>query len=117
MGFVIADRVKETTTTTGTGSLTLAGAATGFLAFSAVLAVGDTCRYAISSSGGTEWEVGTGTLTGASTFSRDTVVASSNSGNLVNLSAGTKDVYLTAPAEDQQTLGMVVAYARAWARR
>lgn len=92
---ISADRVKETTTTTGTGALTLAGAVSGFRAFSSVMAANDTCFYVID--GGTEWEVGQGTYN--TTLARNTVFASSNSNALVSFSAGTKTVALTAPAE------------------
>ena len=110
MGFVIADRVKDTTTTTGTGSLTLSGSApTGFVAFASAMATGDTCQYAISSSGGSEWEVGMGTLTGATTLTRDTILSSSNSGSAVNLSSGTKDVYITIPAAEIDDYGVQYA--------
>jgi len=98
MALVVADRVKETTTTTGTGTLTLAGAATGFQAFS-VIGDGNTTYYSISSNGGTEWEVGVGTYTlSGTTLARTTVLSSSNSGSAVNLSAGTKDVFVTYPS-------------------
>lgn len=98
MALVVKDRVKETTTTTGTGTLTLAGAATGFQSFS-VIGNGNTTYYTISSSGGTEWEVGIGTYTlSGTTLSRDTVLASSAGGAKVTLSAGTKDVYCVYPA-------------------
>ena len=98
MALVLADRVKETTTTTGTGTLTLAGAATGFQSFS-VIGNGNTTYYAISSSSGTEWEVGIGTYTSSgTTLARTTILASSNSGSAVNLSAGTKDVFVTYPS-------------------
>lgn len=98
MALVLADRVKETTTTTGTGTLTLAGAATGFQSFS-VIGNGNTTYYAISSSSGTEWEVGIGTYTlSGTTLARTTILASSNSGSAVNLSAGTKDVFVTLPS-------------------
>jgi hypothetical protein len=98
MPLVLADRVKETTTTTGTGTLTLAGAATGFQSFS-VIGNGNTTYYAISSSGGTQWEVGIGTYTSSgTTLARTTILASSNSGSAVNLSAGTKDVFVTLPS-------------------
>lgn len=96
MGFRVYDRVKETTTTTGTGSVSLAGASTGFLAFNARMAVGDSCTYCIVLDG--EWEVGEGRLTASTTLSRDLVLASSNSDGLVNFSAGTKEVFITAPA-------------------
>ena len=98
MALVLADRVKETTTTTGTGTLTLAGAATGFQSFS-VIGNGNTTYYAISSSSGTEWEVGIGTYTlSGTTLARTTILTSSNSGSAVNLSAGTKDVFVTYPS-------------------
>jgi len=98
MALVLADRVKETTTTTGTGTLTLAGAATGFQSFS-VIGNGNTTYYAISSSGGSEFEVGIGTYTSSgTTLARTTILASSNSGSAVNLSAGTKDVFVTLPS-------------------
>jgi hypothetical protein len=98
MPLVVADRVKETTTTQGTGTLTLAGAATGYQSFS-VIGNSNQTYYTISSSGGSEWEVGIGTYTSSgTTLSRDTVLASSNSGSLVNLSAGSKDVFVTYPA-------------------
>lgn len=98
MSIVIADRVKETSTTTGTGTLSLAGAATGFQGFVAGAGDGAEVYYCIA--GGSEWETGIGTVTDASpdTLSRDTVLASSNAGSLVNFSAGTKDVFLTVPS-------------------
>ena len=98
MALVLADRVKETTTTTGTGTLTLAGAATGFQSFS-VIGNGNTTYYAISTSGGSQWEVGIGTYTSSgTTLARTTILASSNSGSAVDLAAGTKDVFVTYPA-------------------
>jgi hypothetical protein len=99
MALVLKDRVKETTTTTGTGTLTLAGASTGYQSFSAI-GDGNTCYYAISSSGSSEWEVGLGTYSSFSgtVLARTTILASSNSGSVVNLSAGTKDVYVVYPA-------------------
>ena len=99
MALVIADRVKVTTTTTGTGDISLAAASTGFQDFSAV-GDGNTTYYAVSSALGSEWEVGLGTYTAAGpTLSRDTILGSSNSGSAVNFSAGTKDVYVVAPAD------------------
>ncbi len=96
-----ADRVKDTTTTTGTGDITLSGTApTGFVAFDDVFAVSDLFTYCISSSGGAEWEVGQGYLSGATTLVRDVIQASSNAGAAVNLSAGTKDVFVTIAASD-----------------
>jgi hypothetical protein len=97
MAFVVKDRVKETTTTTGTGTITLAGAASGFQAFS-VIGDGNTTYYTIA--GGSEFEVGVGTYTlSGTTLSRDIVLESSNSGSLVNFSAGAKDAFVTYPAE------------------
>lgn len=96
MALVLADRVQETTTTTGTGTVTLAGAATGFQSFAAV-GDGNSTYYTIA--GGSEWEVGIGTYTASgTTLSRTTVISSSNSGSLVNFSAGTKNVFVTYPA-------------------
>jgi len=99
MAFVLADRVKETTTTTGTGTVTLGGAATGFQSFTAI-GNGNSTYYTIAGQGTNEWEVGIGTYTSSgTTLSRDTVLSSSNSGSLVNFSSGTKDVFVTQPAE------------------
>jgi hypothetical protein len=99
MALVIADRVKETTTTTGTGTVTLLGASTGFQSF-AVIGNGNTTYYTIAGQGTSEWEVGVGTYTSSgTTLARTTILASSNSGSAVNFSAGTKDVFVTYPAE------------------
>jgi hypothetical protein len=98
MALVLADRVKETTTTTGTGTVTLLGASTGFQSFS-VVGNGNTTYYCIAGQTGSEWEVGVGTYTSSgTTLARTTVLASSNSGSAVNFSAGTKDVFVTYPA-------------------
>jgi hypothetical protein len=99
MALVVKDRVKETTTTTGTGTITLAGASTGFQSFS-VIGDGNTTYYTIAGQTVAEWEVGIGTYTtSGTTLARNTVLASSNSGSLVSFSAGTKDVFVTYPAE------------------
>lgn len=99
MALVLADRVKETTTTTGTGTITLAGASTGYQSFAAI-GNSNTTYYCIAGQTTSEWEVGIGTYTSSgTTLSRDTVLASSNSGNKVVFSAGTKDVFVTYPAE------------------
>ena len=99
MAFVLADRVKETTTSTGTTAVTLLGAATGFQSFSAI-GNANVTYYTIAGQTGSEWEVGIGTYTSSGTsLSRDTVLASSNSGSLVNFSAGTKDVWCDYPAK------------------
>ena len=98
MALVLKDRVQETTTTTGTGTLTLGGAVTGYQSFSAI-GNANTTYYAIYASGGSEWEVGIGTYTASgTTLSRTTVLASSNSGSLVSFSAGTKNVWCDYPA-------------------
>lgn len=105
-----SDRVKETTSTTGTGTLTLAGAVTGFRAFSAAFADGDLVYYAVDSPGGSEWEVGLGTYTlSGTTLARTSVLGSSNSGALVSFSAGTKNVYSTIPATGLMSRPMVQA--------
>lgn len=99
MAFVLADRVKETTTTTGTGTITLAGAQLGYQSFSAI-GNGNVTYYTIAGQGTSEWEVGIGTYTSSgTTLSRDTILASSNSGSAVNFSAGTKDVWCDYPAK------------------
>jgi len=96
MALVLADRVQETTTTTGTGTVTLAGAVSGFQTFAAV-GNGNSTYYTIA--GGAEWEVGIGTYTSSgTTLSRTTVISSSNSGSLVSFSAGSKNVFVTYPA-------------------
>ena len=99
MALVVKDRVKETTATTGTGTLTLAGALTGFQSFSSALSDGDTTYYAIFESSTGEWEVGLGTFTASgTTLARTTVLASSNAGSAVNLTAGSAEVFITQPA-------------------
>ena len=96
MALVLADRVQETTTTTGTGTVTLAGATNGYQTFAAV-GDGNSTYYTIA--GTSEWEVGIGTYTSSgTTLSRTTVISSSNAGSLVNFSAGTKNVFVTYPA-------------------
>lgn len=100
MAFVINDRVKETTATTGTGTVNLAGALTGFETFVAGIGTTNTTYYCIVLPGSTEFEVGVGAVTDASpdTLSRTAVISSSNSDSLVDFSAGTKDVFCTQPA-------------------
>jgi hypothetical protein len=99
MTLVLKDRVKEQTTTTGTGTVTLGGAVSGFESFSAV-GNGNTTYYAIVHQTADEWEVGLGTYTAAGTLlSRDTILESTNSDAAVNFSAGTKDVFVTYPSD------------------
>ena len=97
MAFVLKDRVKEITSTTGTGDVSLSGAASTFDAFSSYLSNGDTTYYALvhKSSGVDEWEVGLGTWNTGNTFSRTTILAGSNGTSAVNFSAGTKDIFMT----------------------
>lgn len=100
MALVLADRVLETTTTTGTGSVTLLGASLGYQSF-AVVGNGNTTYYTIADLGGSNWEVGVGQYsTTGPTLARTTVLASSNAGSLVNFTAGTKNVFITQPAEN-----------------
>ena len=99
MALVVNDRVKETSTTTGTGTFTLAGAVTGFETFSTAIGNINTTYYSIVNENG-EFEVGLGTV-GAGTLARTTIISSSNSDSAVNFSAGTKDVFCTLPASKQ----------------
>ena len=99
MALVLNDRVKETTTTTGTGTLTLGGAVTGFETFAAGIGNSNTTYYAVILPGTAEFEVGLGTLNSdSSTIARTTIISSSNSDNAVNFSAGTKNIFCTIPA-------------------
>ena len=100
MALVLADRVKETTTTAGTGTITLDGAATGFQSF-AVIGNANTTYYSIVGQTGNEWEVGVGTYTSSgTTLARTTVLANSagTQPSALSFSAGTKDVFVTYPA-------------------
>jgi len=104
MALVLADRVQETTTTTGTGSVTLLGAVTGFQTF-AVVGNTNTTYYTIADQGGANWEVGIGTYsTTGPTLARTTVLSSSNGGALVNFTAGTKTVFVTYPSSKSVNL-------------
>jgi hypothetical protein len=104
-----ADRVAESTTTTGTGSITLAGALTGFRAFSTVMSTSDTCFYALQAVDGSgnptgAWETGLGTYTGTNTLARTTVYASSAGGSAITL-AGTTYVFLAPLAATSPQFG------------
>ena len=100
MALALDDRVKETSTTTGTGTLDLSGAVSGFQTFVAGIGNSNTTYYAIVNRDEAEWEVGLGTVTDASTdtLARTTVISSSNSDSATDFSAGTKDVFCTLPA-------------------
>jgi hypothetical protein len=109
MPYIVADRVKETSTSTGTGNFTLAGAATGFRTFSAAIGNGNTTTYVITDATGSQWEIGLGTLSGGTTLAR-TSVFSNSSGNTspINFSAGTKSVFVSmsaAPRNNNVVLG------------
>jgi len=113
MALVINDRVKETTVTTGTGTLSLAGAVSGFETFVAAIGNSNTTYYAITASNG-DFEVGLGTVTDATpdTLARTTIISSSNSDSAVNFAAGTKEVFCTQPASKSVILdasGNIVA--------
>jgi hypothetical protein len=97
MAFVLADRVRETSTTTGTGAYALAGAVSGFRTFSSAVGNNNSCSYVVTM--GSQWEVGFGTVsTAGPVLSRDAIRASSNAGAAVNWLTGTKDVRLDADA-------------------
>jgi hypothetical protein len=100
MALAINDRVKETSSTTGTGTLNLLGASQDFEGFVSAIGNGNTTYYAITNTGTDEWEVGIGTVTDGTpdTLSRDSVLSSSNSDALVNFTTGVKDVFCTVPA-------------------
>jgi len=99
MAFVTADRIRDTTTSAGTGSITVSGTPpTGYLTFSSVLSAGDTFYYTIQGQATSEWEVGIGTYSSANVFARTTILSSSNSNTIVTFSAGTKDVFITLAA-------------------
>ena len=100
MALIIKDRVKETTTTTGTGNVALGGAVSNFVTFSSVLSDSDTTYYAIVDSNNSDFEVGLGTyVSSGNTIARTTVLASSNSGSAVNLSSGSKVIFCAFPAD------------------
>lgn len=96
MSLIFKDRVCETTTTTGTGTYTLAGAKTGYIAFSGACANGDMAYY--TATNGVDFEVGLGTWATGGTLARTTIYASSNSGSAVSWAAGSKDIFLDVPA-------------------
>ena len=99
MALVINDRVKETTTTTGTGTISLGGAVSGFETFAAGIGNSNTVYYCIAHQDQAEFEVGLGTLDDdSSDLARTTIISSSNSDSAVDFSAGTKDVFCTIPA-------------------
>lgn len=105
------DRVLETSTTTGTGNITLAGAVTGYWAFSTAFALGDSFYYCIEGQTPGEWEVGVGHLSASNTLVRDEVRDSSNANALVGFSAGAKNVFCTVASQHlkRSNVGAVMA--------
>lgn len=100
MSLVLADRVKESCSSPGTGAVSLLGAATGYQAFSAAVGNGNTTYYTIADQSGANWEVGIGTYSSSgNTLARTAVLSSSNSGSLVNFSSGSQDVWVDYPSE------------------
>lgn len=110
-----ADRIKETTTTTGTGSVTLTAIGDGFLSFQDVFAVGDQVPYCIFDNAINEWEIGLGTLTSLDVLERTQVYANFNGDlSLISLGSGSKDVFCTIPAyfvNQLTTRGLSIALA------
>lgn len=115
---IYADRVKESSTSTGLGNIILAGTLTGFRTFASIIAVGESFYYCIDGGTSGEWEVGIGVLTDATTLVRSSVLSSSSANAAVSFSAGTKTVFVTiaadgvsAPAAMQTTLETISAFA------
>ena len=107
------DRTQETTTTTGTGTVTLGGAVAGYQTFAVSVNDGDRCVYCISD--GTNWEVGDGVYTlSGTTLTRENVYSSSNSNALVSFGAGTKNVFLTQGAQAIADVGLTAAFVQRW---
>lgn len=98
MAFIVSDRVREVAVVLGTGPVTPTGAFTNYQSFADGIGEGNTTFYTITNDSAGEWEVGAGTFSGGE-LSRDTIFSSSNNGELVNFSAGTKEVFCTLPAE------------------
>jgi hypothetical protein len=114
MALVLADRVKESCSSPGTGTVTLLGAQTEYKSFSAGVGANNTTYYTIADQSGSNWEVGLGTVgSGGTTLARTTVLSSSNSGSLVNFASGTQDVWCDYPSEKavyKDASGNVTAY-------
>lgn len=101
----LANRVRDTSTTTGTGNVTVSGTPVATFFALSTIPVGSVVDYVMSGQTGSEVEVGRGKILTSTTFSRDQVLNSSNAGSLVNFSAGTKDVFVTIAAESVLTHG------------
>ncbi len=104
-----ADRVYETTTTTGTGTVTLDGAVAGYVTFTSAFPTGSNVRYLIER--GAEWEIGEGVMASSTTLDRVEVFSSSNAGALVSFSAGAKKVICLQPAQAVADIGLTIAFA------
>jgi len=101
MALTLKDRVLETCTAPGTGSVSLLGAVTGYQSFSSAIGNANTCYYTIADQSGANWEVGIGTYTSSgNTLARTTVLSSSNGGSLTNFASGTQNVFVTYPSEE-----------------
>jgi len=115
MPYVVADRVKETSTSTGTGNFTLSGAATGFRTFNSAIGVNNTTTYVITDSTGGQWEIGLGTLTASTTLRRDLVFSNSlGNTSFVTFSAGGKTVFVSmsaAPRNDNTVFGTSLTFS------
>ena len=98
MAFVVSDRVRETSSSTGTGAFAVTGAFTGYTTFAATIGEGNSTYYTITNDSLGQWEVGVGTYS-AGSITRDAVLTSSNNNLIVNFGAGAKEVFCTLPAE------------------
>jgi hypothetical protein len=104
MPLELKDRVLETASAPGTGTVTLLGASLGYQSFNTALTSGNTTYYAIADLGGANWEVGIGTFTSPNQLARNTILESSGGGTIVNFSSGTQNVFITYPAEKSVNL-------------
>ena len=104
MALQLKDRVLETASAPGTGTVTLLGASLGYQSFNTALTSGNTTYYAIADLGGANWEVGIGTFTSPNQLARNTILESSGGGSIVNFSSGTQNVFITYPAEQSVNL-------------
>jgi hypothetical protein len=104
MPLELKDRVLETASAPGTGTVTLLGASLGYQSFNTALTSGNTTYYAIADLGGANWEVGIGTFTSPNQLARNTILESSGGGTVVNFSSGTQNVFITYPAEKSVNL-------------
>jgi hypothetical protein len=104
MALQLKDRVLETASAPGTGTVTLLGASLGYQSFNTALTSGNTTYYAIADLGGANWEVGIGTFTSPNQLARNTILESSSGGSAVNFSSGTQNVFITYPAEKSVNL-------------